>query len=74
MTPTASGMTSVVDLVLENPHNYHGFVAQEQFRLTGILANRFGRYYAPGGTKDISGEVVVAGKTGRQRGQLKVAR
>jgi hypothetical protein len=49
-------------------------VAQEQFRLTGILANRFGRYYAPGGTKDVSGEVVVSGKTGRQRGQHKAAR
>ncbi len=70
---TASGMTSVVDLVLENPQKYRGFVAQEQFRLTGILGNRFGRYYAPGGTKDVSGEVVVAGKTGRQRRQQKVA-
>lgn len=71
---TASGMTSVVDLVLEHPESYRGFVAQEQFRLTGILANRFGRYYAPGGTKDISGEVVVSGKTGHQRRQQKVAR
>ncbi len=69
---TAAGMTSVVDLVLEHPEKYRGFVAQEQFRLTGILANRFGRYYAPGGTKDISGEVVVTGKTGRQRRQQKV--
>ena len=71
---TASGMTSVVDLVLEHPESYHGFVAQEKFRLTGILANRFGRYYAPGGTKDISGEVVVSGKTGHQRRQQKGAR
>ena len=66
---TASGITSVVDLVLEQPGKYPGFVAQEQFRLTGILANRFGRYYAPGGTKDVSGQVVVSGKTGRQRGK-----
>ncbi len=44
-----------------------GFVAQEQFRLTDILANRFGRYYAPGGTKQISGEVVVSGAAGHQR-------
>ncbi|HEY4214903.1 MAG TPA: saccharopine dehydrogenase C-terminal domain-containing protein [Steroidobacteraceae bacterium] len=70
---TASGITSVVDLVLENPEQYHGFVAQEQFRLTRILANRFGRFYAPGGTKDISGEVVVSGKTGHQRRQQKAA-
>jgi len=66
---TASGITAVVDLVLEHPGRYHGFVAQEQFRLTDILANRFGRYYAPGGTKHVSGEVVVAGKAGRQRRQ-----
>src|SRR5690348_5873192 len=64
---TASGITSVVDLVLEGRGKYSGFVAQEQFRLTEILANRFGRFYASGGTKDISGEVVVAGKTGHQR-------
>jgi len=44
-------------------------VAQEQFRLTEILANRFGRYYAPGGTKQVSGEVVVSGKAGHQRRQ-----
>jgi hypothetical protein len=64
---TAAGITAVVDLVLSSPAKYHGFVAQEQFRLTDILANRFGRYYAPGGTKHVSGEVVVAGKTGHQR-------
>src|ERR1700752_335702 len=66
---TAAGITAVVDLVLEGKGKYSGFVAQEQFRLTDILANRFGRYYAPGGTKDVSGEVVVAGKTGHQRRQ-----
>lgn len=70
---TAAGITSVVDLVLEQPQVYRGFIPQEQFRLTGILANRFGRYYAAGGTKDVSGEVVVSGKTGRQRGQHKGA-
>ena len=70
---TASGITSVVDLVLEHPRKYQGFVAQEQFRLTSILANRFGRYYASGGTKDVSGEVVVSGRTGRQRGQHEAA-
>ncbi len=64
---TAAGIAAVADLVLAAPARYHGFVAQEQFRLTDIVANRFGRYYAPGGTKHVSGEVVVAGKTGHQR-------
>jgi saccharopine dehydrogenase-like NADP-dependent oxidoreductase len=64
---TAAGITAVVDLVLEHKGRYRGFIAQEQFRLPEILANRFGRHYAPGGTKQVSGEVVVAGKTGHQR-------
>ena len=54
---TASGITAVVDLVLPNPEKHRGFIAQEQFRLPDILKNRFGRYYAPGGTKDVSSEV-----------------
>ncbi len=64
---TAAGITAVVDLVLAHPDRHQGFVAQEQFRLPDILTNRFGRYYAPGGSKDVSGEVVVTGKAGRQR-------
>ncbi|HXY76222.1 MAG TPA: saccharopine dehydrogenase C-terminal domain-containing protein [Steroidobacteraceae bacterium] len=64
---TAAGITAVVDIVLEHKNRYHGFVAQEQFRLTEILANRFGHYYGPGGSKDLSGKVVVSGKTGHQR-------
>ena len=64
---TAAGITAVVDIVLESHGRYSGFIAQEQFRLTDILANRFGRYYAPGGTKHLSGELVVAGKVGHQR-------
>jgi saccharopine dehydrogenase-like NADP-dependent oxidoreductase len=70
---TAAGITSVVDLVLEHPDRYQGFIAQEEFRLTDILANRFGRFYAQGGTKDVSAEVIVSGKTGHQRTQKKVA-
>jgi saccharopine dehydrogenase-like NADP-dependent oxidoreductase len=70
---TAAGITSVVDLVLEQPDRYRGFIAQEQFRLTDILANRFGRHYAQGGTKDVSAEVIVSGKTGHQRTQKKAA-
>jgi len=64
---TAAGITAVVDLVLQHPEKYHGFVAQEKFSLPDILNNRFGRYYAQGGTKDLSAEVVVSGKAGRQR-------
>ncbi len=70
---TAAGITSVVDLVLEHPDRCHGFIAQEEFRLTDILANRFGRYYAQGGSKDVSAEVIVSGKTGHQRTQKKAA-
>jgi len=70
---TAAGITSVVDLVLEHGDRYQGFIAQEEFRLTDILANRFGRYYAQGGTKDVSAEVIVSGKTGHQRTQKKAA-
>jgi len=64
---TAAGITAVVDLVLANPRKFTGFVAQEQFDLPAILDNRFGQYYAPGGTKDLSSNVVVSGKAGHQR-------
>jgi len=64
---TAAGITAVVDLVLQKPQAHHGFIAQEQFRLPDILANRFGRYYAAGGTKEVSAAIVVSGKAGRQR-------
>ena len=64
---TAAGVTAVVDLVLERRGRYQGFVAQEQFRLPEILDNRFGRYYAPGGNKDVSSRIVVSGQAGHQR-------
>jgi len=64
---TAAGITAVVDLVLSSPRKYQGFVAQEQFDLPEILANRFGQYYAPGGTKDLSSNIVVSGQAGHQR-------
>ena len=70
---TAAGVTAVVDLVLAHKGRYSGFVAQEQFRLTDILANRFGRHYAAGGTKQVSSEVVVSGKAGHQRRQKAVS-
>jgi saccharopine dehydrogenase-like NADP-dependent oxidoreductase len=63
---TAAGIAAVVDLTLQHPE-LSGFIAQEQFRLPEILSNRFGRYYGPGGTKDVSAEVVVSGKAGKQR-------
>jgi saccharopine dehydrogenase-like NADP-dependent oxidoreductase len=64
---TAAGVTAVVDLVLANPRKYSGFIAQEEFSLPDILDNRFGCYYAPGGTKDLSSAVVVTGQAGHQR-------
>ncbi len=70
---TASGITAVVDIVLQNRGRFSGFVAQEQFKLTDIIGNRFGRYYALGGTKDISGQVVVSGQAGTQRRRKEAA-
>jgi saccharopine dehydrogenase-like NADP-dependent oxidoreductase len=64
---TAAGVCSVIDIVLADPTQYSGFVAQEQFRLEDILDNRFGRYYAHGGTNIESSELVARGETGHQR-------
>ena len=64
---TAAGICSVLDLVLSNPNDYEGFVAQEQFRLADILENRFGRAYAHGGTNIESAELIARGETGHQR-------
>ncbi|MDX1499644.1 MAG: saccharopine dehydrogenase C-terminal domain-containing protein [Woeseiaceae bacterium] len=64
---TAAGICSVLDLVLSNPGQYRGFVAQEQFRLGDILNNRFGKFYAHGGTSRESSELVARGATGHQR-------
>ena len=61
---TAAGVTAVMDLVLANEAAYSGFVAQEQFRLGDILDNQFGRYYADGGSSDVSKDVVARGMTG----------
>jgi saccharopine dehydrogenase-like NADP-dependent oxidoreductase len=66
---TAAGITAVVDLVLAEPGRYQGFVRQEDFALTDVLANRFGRHYATGGSKDISARVIASGQTGHQRVQ-----
>jgi saccharopine dehydrogenase-like NADP-dependent oxidoreductase len=64
---TAAGITAVVDLVLADPARYRGFVRQEDFALADVLANRFGRHYATGGSKDISARVIASGQTGHQR-------
>jgi saccharopine dehydrogenase-like NADP-dependent oxidoreductase len=71
---TAAGIIAVMDLTLASPTQYRGFVAQERFRLPDTLTNRFGRYYAPGGTKDVSSEVVVSGRAGHQRDLRRKAR
>jgi saccharopine dehydrogenase-like NADP-dependent oxidoreductase len=64
---TAAGLCSIVDLVLSQPDRYHGFIAQEQFSLNDILENRFGRYYAHGGSSIESSKRVARGETGHQR-------
>lgn len=64
---TASGICSILDIVLSSPDKYHGFLAQEKFRLADVLENRFGRFYAHGGTNKESAERVARGETGRQR-------
>lgn len=42
---TASGICSVVDIVLNNIDKYKGFVRQEEFSLTDLTQSRFGEYY-----------------------------
>jgi len=64
---TAAGICSVVDLVLSNADKYQGFVAQEEFSLPDILENRFGQFYAHGGSNIESSEMVARGETGHQR-------
>jgi len=64
---TAAGICAVLDIVLTNPSQHGGFVAQEEFQLPDILDNRFGRFYAHGGTNQTSAELVARGETGHQR-------
>ena len=56
-----------LDLVLADPGRYRGFVRQEDFPLVDVLANRFGRHYATGGSKDVSARAIASGQTGHQR-------
>jgi saccharopine dehydrogenase-like NADP-dependent oxidoreductase len=71
---TAAGICAVADIVVTQPDRFAGFVAQERFRLPEILQNRFGRYYSQGDTKQISADMVVSGKVGRQRHLATAAR
>ncbi|HEX4052192.1 MAG TPA: saccharopine dehydrogenase NADP-binding domain-containing protein [Steroidobacteraceae bacterium] len=64
---TASALCAVLDMVLTHPDRYRGLVTQESFRLPEILSNRFGRHLAAGGSKELSGDVVLTGGSGRQR-------
>ena len=64
---TAAGICSVMDLVLTDHPDRKGFVAQEEFSLKDILKNRFGKYYAHGGSNITSAELVARGETGHQR-------
>ncbi|MEL7311165.1 MAG: saccharopine dehydrogenase C-terminal domain-containing protein [Pseudomonadota bacterium] len=56
---TASGICAVVDKVLAEPDRFNGFVAQEAFSLGEILDNRFGSYYADGGTSNVSARAIA---------------
>ena len=64
---TAAGICSVMDLVLTNQSDRKGFIAQEEFGLNDILENRFGRFYAHGGSSQTSAELVARGEAGHQR-------
>jgi len=64
---TAAGICSVLDRILQDPKGHKGFIAQEEFSLKNILENRFGQYYAHGGSNQLSAELVAQGEAGHQR-------
>jgi saccharopine dehydrogenase-like NADP-dependent oxidoreductase len=64
---TASGVCAVADLVICDPDEHRGFVTQESFRLKDVLDNRFGKYYAHGGTNAVSARMIATGEVGHQR-------
>ena len=43
---TASGVCAVVDLLMSRASDYTGLILQENFKLTEVLKNRFGAYFA----------------------------
>jgi len=64
---TAAGVCAVADLVVCDPEAHRGFVTQESFRLKDVLDNRFGRFYAHGGTNEVSARMIATGAVGHQR-------
>ncbi len=56
---TASGICAVVDKVMAEPDRFQGFIAQEAFSLGEILDNRFGSYYADGGSSQTSSRAIA---------------
>lgn len=42
---TGAGVCAIVDLVLGQENEYRGFILQENFSLSKVIANRFGHYY-----------------------------
>jgi len=64
---TAAGICSVLDIILHDSQEQKGFIAQEEFSLKNILENRFGQYYAHGGSNQLSAELVAQGEAGHQR-------
>ncbi|MCZ6561247.1 MAG: saccharopine dehydrogenase NADP-binding domain-containing protein [Gammaproteobacteria bacterium] len=65
---TAAGICSVLDLVVSNAGHYKGLVRQEDFRLKDILDNRFGKYFAQGGSSAASMRAIATGATGHDNG------
>ncbi len=65
---TAAGICSVLDRVVTNAGQYSGMVRQEDFRLKDILDNRFGKYFAQGGSIAASMRAVATGETGHGNG------
>ena len=43
---TAAGICSVMEIVLNNRNQFHGFITQERIALGDVVNNRFGKYYA----------------------------
>ena len=64
---TAAGVCSVMDRIMQSSDRHKGFIAQEEFSLQNVLENRFGEYYAHGGSSQLSAELVARGETGHQR-------
>jgi len=65
---TAAGICSVLDLVVSNAGQYKGLVQQEDFRLKDILDNRFGKYFAQGGSGAASMRAIADGTSGHDNG------